>query len=79
MMHPGDLDIWYICIPHPMWNDGFYYRVKPEPKIKSVTKYRRADNGGWTSVQNCTKTTHKLTYVEVDGEPDCASVKMEKL
>lgn len=64
---------------HAMPDGTVAWRVKVEPKVESVTKYRRADNGGWTSSQSCTKTTHKMTYNEIDGIPDCASVKMELL
>lgn len=61
------------------WCDSLAYRIKPEPKVETVTKYRRADNGGWTSSRSCTKTTHKLTYNEIDGKPDCASIKVDTI
>ena len=46
----------------PAWNDAFYYRVKPEPKVEVVTVY----HDGVT-----------FNYATTDGTPDGTNVKME--
>ena len=66
---------WGRC--NPSWSPIHAYRVKPEPVIVTQTRYGRATSiftprmGPWD--------THKITFDVIDGEIDCASVKMEKL
>ena len=56
------------------------YRVKVEPKVKEYETFFHIDKfgglmvGGYTNVD-----THKITFNTIDGEPDCSSIKMEKL
>jgi hypothetical protein len=64
---------------HTMPDGSIAWRVEVKPVVNIVTKYMRADNGGWTAVPKCTRVTHKLTYATIDGEIDCESVKMVKL
>tara|TARA_R110000851_G_scaffold115675_4_gene241625 strand:- start:7245 stop:7751 length:507 start_codon:yes stop_codon:yes gene_type:complete len=69
----------WVTVPRSSWIPTVAYRVKPKPSVEVVTKYRRADNGGWTSQQTCTKTTHEMSYEVVDGELICDSVVITKL
>ena len=62
---------------HTMLDGSIAWRVVVEPVIEIVTKYRHADNGGWTDIQYCKNPSHRLTYNTIDGVPDCAWVKME--
>ena len=52
------------------------YRVKVEPKVKPHTLY--GEKHVWNPVRY-PGDTHKITFTTIDGEPDCSSVKMEKL
>ena len=53
------------------------YRVKVEPKVETKTLYGR--NDPYWSDCKIEEDTHKITFTTIDGEPDCSSVKMEKL
>ena len=64
---------------HTMPDGAVAWRVVVKPVVEMVTKYRHADNGGWTDIQYCKDPSHRLTYNTIDGIPDCASVKMESL
>jgi len=59
---------WQKAVGVPLWQDDEAYRSRPEPKRETkVFDY-------------CTsKSTYRYTFVTVDGEPDCASIRMEKL
>lgn len=52
------------------------YRVKIEPKVGTVTVYGTDRVYGPHLIG---AATHKITFTTIDGEPDCTSVKMEKL
>lgn len=60
---------------------GNAYRIKPEPKVETVTLYggdTKGNNRRWGfSVQNIGPETHRITFNLIDGKPDCASIKME--
>ena len=52
---------------------GNAYRIKPEPKIETVTM--SGDDirlGGFIK-------GHRITFITRDGKPDCASIKMDEL
>ena len=56
------------------------YRVKVEPKVGEFeTFFHIANNGDLMVGRHVEADTHKITFNTVDGEPDCASIKMEKL
>lgn len=61
----------------PPFYDGWAYRVKPEPKVETVTLYGRHDVQ-WV-LARCQYDTHKITFNTINGKPDCASIKMEPL
>ena len=53
----------------PSWFDSFAYRVRPEPKIETVTLVNFHE----------TARSHRITFILIDGKPDPASIKMEGL
>jgi len=59
---------------------GSAYRIKPELKRETVTM-----NGchieSWTfgSEFLIDRDTHRITFETIDGEPDCATIRMERL
>jgi len=65
------------------WDKSCYYRIKPQPKIETVTAYYRMDWTGQMVVDhndNCgEKGPFRITFQTIDGKPDCASVKMEEV
>lgn len=61
--------------------DDHAYRIKPEPKVETVT-LMTAKVYDWISEpeSGCgSQNTHRITFNLIDGEPDCNSIKMEKL
>lgn len=81
---------WADCLSVAIYEHE-YYRVKPEPVVKGVVMYagtverlhaRHPISCSWVADEYDTPAvtdTHKITFNLVDGEPDCSSVKMEKL
>ena len=66
-----DNDYWTI-ITNPSWHESNAYRVRPEPKVETVTiNY-------WEVATDVLKN-HRITFNTIDGKPDCASIKMEAL
>lgn len=64
----------------PVWANEFAYRVKPEPKVEVVTGvYWRELGMHCLSCTSVTGVTHRITFNTIDGEPDCSSIKMEKI
>lgn len=68
----------WIVVDHPSWTPTALYRIKLEPKRETVTVYGHY-NGGFFLRQNTQGDTHRITFDTIDGEPDCASVKMERI
>lgn len=53
---------------------------KPNPVVTEVVMYGNANYGSWSCGMSLANVdTHKITFNLVDGEPDCNSIKMEKL
>lgn len=50
---------------------GVAYRVRPEPKLETVTLYGCRDR--------FLGDTHRITFDLIDGKPDVGSVKMDEL
>ena len=61
----------------PVWWDSVAYRVKPEPVRETVKLYGRVNSSVWGKI--CPEDTHRITFDLIDGEPDCSSIKMEKV
>lgn len=80
-----DFDEWKTESPN--WVSHTAYRVKPQPVFSTVTLYGGFDGGAFEYfdiIKSVNKTyeqddTHRITFNLVDGEPDCASIKMEKI
>ena len=51
----------------------YAYRIKPEPKVETVTM--DGNDIRFSGFLKC----HRVTFNLIDGEPDCNSIKMEKL
>ena len=70
-------DHWYTV--YPLWEDSTVYRIKPEPMQETVqvVLYGCAISA-WGKEEEF-EDTHCITFDLVDGEPDCGSIKMEKL
>ena len=50
---------------------------RAEYVVDTVTLYGRPDIQ-WV-LEKCPHDTHRITFATIDGEPDCKSIKMEKL
>jgi len=55
-------------------------RIKPEPKRETVT-LTGLDRGYWCFGSDRVKVrdTHRITFDTIDGEPDCSTIRMERL
>ena len=67
----------WCAIDVPYWFDDCAYRVRPEPVREAKTLYGDPASCFGSELQR--GDTHKITYNIVDGEPDCASIKMERI
>ena len=85
--HDGkEIEVW---LHYDRWekkhNGGRYikrraYRVSPEPVRETVTMYGSLGDGLMLLNRGRVGSdTHTLTYDIVDGEIDCASVRMERI
>lgn len=63
----------------PVWSDTHAYRIKPETKVETVTLYGSPVKHIQWCLEQCALDTHRITFNLIDGEPDCTSIKMEKL
>lgn len=61
---------------NPIWTRSIAYRVKPQPKIETVTIRANDLSFGFQTVA---VQGHEITFNLIDGVPDCNSIKMEKL
>lgn len=72
--------VWVDCadLNGPAWAGDDTYRVKPEPTMVELTG--ACYSYGWVMDTHKDKwCSHVITFNLIDGEPDCRSVKMEKL
>lgn len=83
--HEGKTIEYYNSFDHswvvthaPLFCDGNKHRVKPEPKVETTTLNGSTTGKFWGS-PSIKSDTHKITFDTIDGEPDCSSVKMEKI
>jgi hypothetical protein len=62
------------------WRGKLAYRVKPEPKRETVTMTGH-NRGYWCfgSDRLEDRDTHRITFDTIDGEPDCATIRMDRL
>jgi len=68
---------------HPIWTGGLAYRVRPERETVELVgaDFGKGASVAWRFSQTgfYGKTDHRIIFDTVDGEPDCASVRMEKI
>ena len=57
--------------------DSVEYRIKPELVVETVILYGRP--GLQWVLDKFPYDTHRITFATINGEPDCSSIKMEKL
>lgn len=70
-------DSWRL-VNNPGWYDDTPYRVKQVKSITEVYMYFQYNTGPYFSLSKADQT-HKITFNTIDGEPDCSSIKMEKV
>lgn len=72
---------WAKCVDNrPLWSGNDAYRIKPEPKIETVSMAVHHHPAiGWQANPKCATSTHNITFNTIDGKPDCSSVKMEEI
>lgn len=58
-------------------SDNMRYRVKPEPKVETVTLYFGPI--GYASQVSSDDTTHHITFDVQDGKPVCSSIRMKEV
>lgn len=66
----------------PEWADWCAYRVKPEPVRDTFKLHGGSKRKGlfeFSEGAAIHNDTHQITFDTIDGEPDCASIKMVKL
>jgi len=73
-MSPG---MWAEHRPSYHVNDVCAYRVKPEPERETIVLYDQCPTI-WTDCNPC-DAEYRITFETIDGEPDCASIKMERI
>jgi hypothetical protein len=66
---------------HGGWGKENAYRIRPEPKRETVMLHGRQAEKDWSfgNGEAWPADTHRITFDLIDGEPDCASVKMERI
>lgn len=62
------------------WKDNIACRIRPEPKVETVTLYNGIDNSfDWDLWNKHINKKHRITFNTIDGKPDTASIKMEAI
>ena len=63
-----------------VWYEDSIYRVKKVPIKNMEVMYMYFEDGLDPSIDvYMSDPTHKITFDTIDGEPDCSSIKMEKV
>lgn len=62
-----------------IWVRDRVYRVKPAPKVETVTLYGRASSSFWGDRKQEGDTHAIIFFRDLSGKPDCSSIKMEEL
>ena len=75
--YDGECSAWVSCDPE--WCPDDIYRTRPpEPKRETV----KCHWGSWGFTlghSSSDRDTHVITFDTIDGQPDCASIRMEPL
>lgn len=62
----------------PSWADNCAYRIRPDPKLDTVTGYFWRSYGlSLFSGYHVSCATHRITFDTIDGKPDPASIRMD--
>jgi hypothetical protein len=67
---------------HGGWGKENAYRIRPEPKRETVRIEGYVisnDDCVFSNMRDILGDTHRITFDLIDGKPDCASVKMERI
>jgi len=70
-------DKWFES-EYPAFMDDQEYRIRPEPKVETVTLWGGIGRS-WNACSFRHDDTHRITFETIDGKPDCASIKMEEI
>ena len=72
-------DIWYIR-ENPNWSENGIFRIRHEPVVETVVMHGEQSYCGFWGFDTGSNTAeYRITFDTIDGEPDCASIRMEKL
>ena len=72
---------WQERVDMPMWQGHSAYRAKPDDVRETVEMqwaYEKGGKDGYAHPVN-KSATHRITFDTINGEPDPASIRMEKL
>jgi hypothetical protein len=75
----------FIANRAPSWDDECAYRIRPEPKRETVRLSGYVDSDGDWLFEGPDvdflglDEIYRITFDVINGEPDCASVKMERI
>ena len=70
-------DQWTRC--SKVFSHFYVYRVKPDDVRETVTLYGPTQNWSFTGSGRNKGDTHRITFDTINGEPDPASIKMERI
>jgi hypothetical protein len=78
---PGSIGYqgWRLVVGVAGLSGDIAYRIKPEPKREAVRLVRGGDGKWQERHHKAFVDTHAITFDTIDGEPDCASIRMEKI
>lgn len=62
---------------YPSWDSDLPYRIKPEPKVETVTL--NGDGGSYWGIGVNDHDTHRITFQTLDCIPDPTTIKMEAI
>ncbi len=75
--HPNNPE-WDVCPDDRcLWDNGFAYRIKPEPKRETVTLWWEPSCVAGRLYYD--DATHRITFDTLNGEPVLDSIRMEKI
>ena len=69
---------WQERVDMPMWQGHSAYRIKPEPQRKQVSLYFGELKQG-ALLSRVRTDTHRITFDTINGKPDPASIRMERI
>lgn len=70
---------WLDSGPVKHWANADVIRVKPYPKVETVSLTVQKDGAIWNGSSNWIDGSHLITFYLINGKPDTSSIKMEAL